>query len=148
MSAGNIAVNIIQGSAEPQRNNTNYLRVMKMEQDIQNPETEILSQCPSFRTCNAPLCPLDPNLKERIWYADEDVCKSRKFGNHRWIRKQRSIQKYQTKSWLGKPTTQKKLYEASRPPNLSAEDRKARSERMKKIRREALKGGENPNGIK
>jgi len=119
-----------------------------MKKDLQNPETYLMSLCPSFMTCNAPLCPLDPGLELRIWYADEDICKSRKFGGRRWIKKQRSIKKYQTKSWLGKAKTYNDLYQASRPRTLSPEYRKALSERMKKIRREALKCEENQNGNK
>ena len=34
--------------------------------------------CPNFNTCNAPKCPLDPDINTRIKYADEDKCKAQK----------------------------------------------------------------------
>ena len=29
-------------------------------------ETESIESCPSFESCSAPLCPLDPRLQDRI----------------------------------------------------------------------------------
>jgi len=95
--------------------------------------------CGIFSKCSAPLCPLDTGLKHRVWYADEDVCRSRKYGQHRWIKKQRSIQKRQTQSWLNRPVTWKMLYDASRPMQISPEERKRRKERMRKLRASPIK---------
>jgi hypothetical protein len=95
--------------------------------------------CGIFSECSAPLCPLDTGLKHRIWYADEDVCRSRKNGQHRWIKKQRSIQKRQTKSWRNKPVTWKMLYDSSRPRLISPEERERLKERMKKLRAGLIK---------
>jgi hypothetical protein len=76
-------------------------------------------KCNSFEGCDASLCPLDPGLSDRVWYADEDICKGRAGSGKRWIRKQRSIQRNQTKSWLNRPTTYQNLYDASRPRQIS-----------------------------
>ena len=95
--------------------------------------------CNRFQECSAPLCPLDPNLKDRCWYHDEEICRSRKHGSGvRWIKKQRSIVKRKTKCYLDKPVTYAQLFEASRPKQLSDEQRAKMAERMRIIR----KGGE------
>jgi len=92
-----------------------------------------MESCQSFLGCSAPLCPLDADLALRVWYADEPVCKSQKHGKHRWIKKQRSIQRRETKSWFGKPVGYQDLFGASRKKVLSPEQIKKLSERMKNI---------------
>ena len=96
-------------------------------------KTEGMEQCRWFNECGAPLCPLDLDLHKRIWYADEAVCKSRIFGKHRWIRKQRSINKRQTKSWIDQPITYQELYDASRKRELSEDQLEELRARIKKI---------------
>jgi len=91
--------------------------------------------CPKFNTCSAPLCPLDPELKKRIWFWDEPICRNPEFKNLRWIKKQKSIQKRRTKSWLNRPITIIDLIRASRPRKLSPEERKRRAEQLQAIRR-------------
>jgi hypothetical protein len=77
--------------------------------------------CNRFESCNAPLCPLDTELTSRVWYPDEDVCKCQKHNKHRWIKKQRSIVRRQTKSYLDRPITYQELYDSSRPRQLTGE---------------------------
>jgi len=96
-------------------------------------QIEKMEQCPSFNECGAPLCPLDLDLNKRIWYANEAVCKSRIFGQHRWIKKQRSIKKRQTKCWLDRPVTYQDIYDASRERKLSEDQKEVLRARMKKI---------------
>ena len=96
-------------------------------------KTEGMEQCGLFKECGAQLCPLDPDLNKRIWYADEAICKSRIFGQHRWIKKQRSIRKNQTTSWLNRPATYQELYDASRKRKLSKDQLEELRARMKKI---------------
>jgi len=57
------------------------------------PVKEIVkSDCPSFDNCNAPLCPLDPSsLDNGVFYADEEVCRGKKFQSLPWIRTQKKI---------------------------------------------------------
>jgi len=97
-----------------------------------------MSKCSSFNKCSAPLCPLDPEISRRIWYADEPVCISARFGKHRWIRKQRSIQRRGTKSWQNRPVTYDQLFKASRPREISEDRRKGLSDRLRKIRENRL----------
>jgi hypothetical protein len=89
--------------------------------------------CKLFVKCSAPLCPLDIRLKKRVWYADEDVCRSRKYGLNRWVKKQRSIQKRKTKSWFEKYITYQMLRDASRPRQLSRQQREELSARIRKL---------------
>jgi len=42
-----------------------------------NKETELMSQCPSFNTCNAPKCPLDPLINKRVYLTGDETCKAR-----------------------------------------------------------------------
>ena len=93
----------------------------------------IIEKCNRFNECSAPLCPLDPDIKSQIWYHDEEICKSQKYNKHRWIKKQRSIVRRQTKSYLDKPITYEQLYAASRPKRLSDEQRAKLAIRMKQI---------------
>ena len=51
-------------------------------------------QCRLFETCEAPLCPLDnDSLKHGLWYADEGICRARRFQSLPWIQKQKGIAK-------------------------------------------------------
>jgi len=99
-------------------------------------ETIKMQACPSFNTCDAPLCPLDPELDKRVWFTDEDICKSKRHGSGvRWIKKQRSIVKRQTKNWLNRPVTHQQLYDNSRPRQMSDAKRAELKERLAKARK-------------
>ena len=51
--------------------------------------------CKYFNECSANLCPLDPELKLRIWCPEEngpdEICKNREFAGLQFIRTQRKI---------------------------------------------------------
>ena len=51
-----------------------------------------MEECPSFNTCSAPLCPLDPKIDTRVWYPSEEVCKRKwkPLAPH-WLQKQRRL---------------------------------------------------------
>lgn len=49
-------------------------------------------ECPSFEKCEAPLCPLDDNVNDGIWYPDESICKAWGMSmKYPWIRMQKKI---------------------------------------------------------
>lgn len=50
-----------------------------------------IEKCPSFLTCNAPMCLLDPKVETSCWYPDEEICKKNK--PPLWIRNQKKIKK-------------------------------------------------------
>lgn len=54
------------------------------------------SDCPNFEGCSASLCPLAPNLKDLIWYPQEEICHRRNVPD--WVRKQRAIVKVRAPS--------------------------------------------------
>jgi len=48
--------------------------------------------CPYFRKCSAPLCPLDPeSLEHGIWYPFEQVCRRRSAPE--WVKVQKKIKR-------------------------------------------------------
>ena len=45
------------------------------------------SDCDNFERCNAPICPLDPDWRERVYLRDEPTCMHQKDlvrGSKRW----------------------------------------------------------------
>jgi len=93
-----------------------------------------MEECSRFDICSAPLCPLDEEIDKRYWYPGEQICKAQKHNKHRWIKKQRSIVKRQTKTWLGKATNYQVLFDASRPRKMSEETRLKMQAILKKAR--------------
>jgi len=59
-------------------------------QDLEKPPLTD-ERCRLFEDCLAPLCPLDRSSLKGVWYADEEICRSRTNGNLPWIRAQRKI---------------------------------------------------------
>jgi hypothetical protein len=53
----------------------------------------ISEKCPYFESCNAPICPLDPNKESAVWYPYEGICKNKEFKNTKLIITQKKISK-------------------------------------------------------
>jgi hypothetical protein len=52
---------------------------------------DLFEEC---KTLNAPLCPIQQNtINNGIWYADEPICKAKKYQDIPWIKKQKQIAK-------------------------------------------------------
>ena len=49
--------------------------------------------CRYFRSCSAPLCPLDPEIHKRSWIAGEPICRRRDIEAPPWLEMQRRYQK-------------------------------------------------------
>lgn len=47
--------------------------------------------CNLYENCNTPLCPLDQTSLKGIWYPEEEICRSRTYGNLPWIQAQRKL---------------------------------------------------------
>lgn len=90
------------------------------------------TDCKRFNQCGAPLCPLDPELEQRVWRVGEEICSAHGHSKHRWIKKQRSIHNRQTKRWFNRPVTHQELFDASRPKKLTEATRNRMKENMKK----------------
>jgi len=58
------------------------------------------AQCRLYETCLAPLCPLDRCSLNDIWYSDEEICRSRTYGNMSWIRAQRKIARVRAEGYF------------------------------------------------
>ena len=62
-----------------------------------NKKTYKPEDCRRFEECSAPLCPLDENLRKRVWFADEAICRSKDHGSGmQWIVSQKKIMKKST----------------------------------------------------
>ncbi len=127
--------------------------------------------CKHYQGCNAPMCPMDEKSLRCIWYPDEEICMSSAYGNLIWIKAQKKIVKalaqtnrYFTlkmleancvirKGIIGldpnndeKPQLQRWLKEHPSKRILSEEEKKARTQRIKKYQfcsednRPSLKG--------
>lgn len=113
--------------------------------------------CKQYERCSAPLCPMDENSLKCVWYPDEASCISAAHANLQWIKAQRKIVKaaapanrYFTfemlktnciirKGIIGlDPNSEEKpqlhVWLKAHPAKraLSAEEKKARAERIKK----------------
>ncbi|MGC9123594.1 MAG: hypothetical protein ACP5IB_05960 [Thermoplasmata archaeon] len=51
----------------------------------------ISEKCPYFGSCNAPICPLDPDIERAVWYPNEEICKNKEFNNLNFIINQKKI---------------------------------------------------------
>ena len=50
------------------------------------------NECRLVETCEAPLCPLQENaMIYGVWYADEKICRARKFQSLAWVKRQKRI---------------------------------------------------------
>jgi len=58
----------------------------------------MIKKCSHIDTCCAPFCPLVKDLSNVIWYADEEICKLRKYANLQYIKTQRKISKKDKKA--------------------------------------------------
>ena len=56
--------------------------------------------CALFESCHAPLCPLDAASLKGVWYADEEICRSRIYASLPWIRGQRKIGRVKAKGYF------------------------------------------------
>ncbi len=56
-------------------------------------------RCRLYETCGAPLCPLD-KPEVGIWYAEDEICRSKTHGNLPWIRAQRKIARTKAKGYF------------------------------------------------
>ena len=50
-----------------------------------------MKNCRYFNRCEAPICPLNKNVKSAVWYPDEGICKL--YRNRQYIKTQKKIAK-------------------------------------------------------
>ena len=51
------------------------------------------TRCSRYQMCNAPLCPLDRDIKWRHWFPDEPICTAKKSRDLDWTKNQKKIRK-------------------------------------------------------
>jgi len=52
-----------------------------------------IEKCPYFDSCDAPICPLDENKENAIWYSDEAICKNSEYSSLEFLKTQKKISK-------------------------------------------------------
>jgi len=67
---------------------------------VQDPSGHSATTCLLFESCHAPLCPLDPISLNGVWYADEEICRSRSHTALPWIRSQRKIGRVRARGYF------------------------------------------------
>ena len=63
-------------------------------------KTETMYECKNFQRCSAPICPLDKNKNQRIWYSNEAICMRTDFSKLQFIKTQRKIKRKQAKGFF------------------------------------------------
>ena len=48
-------------------------------------------KCKNYNSCSAPLCPIDDDSEEDMWYPDEPVCSIVEHSKLPWIHKQKML---------------------------------------------------------
>lgn len=91
--------------------------------------------CKHFNTCNANLCPIDPELAHRTWFIGEAVCRRKDHAILPMIRRQKQLNKKRPKEYSGKPLRSHWLeHTAPRERALTDEHRMSLAEKMKTVR--------------
>jgi hypothetical protein len=82
--------------------------------------------CPRFRKCGAPLCPMDPAIAKRSWFAGEEVCVKKEYQDLGWIERQKQLNDNHFRSWAEHRWTHEELVAtAPQKRTLSPEHRAA-----------------------
>lgn len=52
-----------------------------------------MEKCKRFEICSSPICPMDSEKENYIWYPDEEICAKQDFGKLQYIITQKKIKK-------------------------------------------------------
>jgi hypothetical protein len=90
-----------------------------------------MTDCKHFLTCNANLCPLDPDIASRSWFIGEDVCKHKDHKDLPMIRRQKQLNRLKPTIYAEKPLHADWLRKtAPRKISLSPEEKAERLARL------------------
>lgn len=82
--------------------------------------------CRLYGSCNANLCPLDPDLGRRTWMIGEEVCNLPEHRQLAMIRRQRQLNRLRSESYMGMALEPEWLAKTARAKReLSEEQRTA-----------------------
>jgi hypothetical protein len=73
-----------------------------------------MRNCRLYDSCNANLCPEDPDIHKRIWFILEDVCNLPEHRQRPMVRRQRQLNRLAPESYLDKPLQAGWLIETAR----------------------------------
>lgn len=86
--------------------------------------------CPSYSKCNANMCPLDPDIKDRVYVPGEDKCRATKPTRLKIAAQFKDLLPFKgftKREWSGKKTW------ARRPPQEKKKFIEANTKRLKKL---------------
>lgn len=106
----------------------------------------LMSQCPKWSECSAPLCPLDPELDSgrHWWFGEDEVCQHRGMGKDLMVKAQRKMTRRPKASYQGQEYTPEELRERGRQKRfLTPEQKVEMANRLAGYRKaaEARNGG-------
>jgi hypothetical protein len=92
--------------------------------------------CKHFPSCNASLCPLDPELDSRTWFVGECICKRMDFAAFPMVRRQKQFNKKRPGKYSERPLYAEWLRRtAPKKRSFSPEHLSQLRDRMKKMRK-------------
>jgi hypothetical protein len=115
------------------------MELVLMRQTEQSGRSNDMKNCQNSPTCNANICPLDPDIEKRSWFIGEDVCIRKDFAAIPMIRRQKQLNRKKPREYLDKPLYAEWLTcTAPKKRVLSQEHRSALAENMRRINRAKL----------
>ncbi len=102
----------------------------------------MMTNCKHYLTCNANLCPLDPDIARRSWFIGEDVCKHKDHKSFPMIRRQKQLNRLKPGKYEGNPLSPDWLRRtAPRKISLTPEQK---AERLARLHRSPSNGTRSP----
>jgi|GEM_PF-3178805 len=93
-----------------------------------------MKNCHNYLTCNANICPVDPDRNKRSWFIGEDACSRKDFASLPMTRRQKQLNRKKPREYLGQPLYADWLTRtAPKKRSLSEEHRSALAENMRRI---------------
>ncbi len=68
-------------------------RTNRMEFDPHGNSTSNPEDCPLWNNCSSNLCPLDPDIRSRVWLPEDEVCRNKEFQTLQFVITQRKIKR-------------------------------------------------------
>jgi hypothetical protein len=90
--------------------------------------------CKHFPSCNASLCPLDPELENRTWFVGESICKRLDYAALPMVKRQKQLNKKRPGKYSERPLHAEWLRRTVRKKRLLSPERLSQlRDRMKKM---------------
>lgn len=98
----------------------------------------LMQDCPQYRTCNANLCPHDPDIDKRSWFLGEDVCRVREHKAMPMIRRQRQLNRLRPAKYMETPLSPSWLSATARVKRVLTDEQRTRLVKQAEIARASI----------